>query len=173
MKTMIKKGTSADIKMLQEISIETYTDTFGAQNTAENMAAYLNSAFTLEGLAEEMGNEGTSFYFIYFDEQLAGYLKLNVGDAQTESVAESALEVERIYILPSFKRKGLGNQLIETAIEKAKAQNKKNIWLGVWEENEPALNFYEKMGFVQFSKHSFFMGDDEQTDLIMVKSLGE
>ena len=35
---------------LQEISIETYTDTFGPYNTPENMQAYLVEAYNLEKL---------------------------------------------------------------------------------------------------------------------------
>ena len=37
----IKKLTIEDAPALQEISIETYTDTFGPYNTPENMQAYL------------------------------------------------------------------------------------------------------------------------------------
>lgn len=57
------------------------------------------------------------------------------------------------------------------AIEIAKENDKSAIWLGVWEKNENAIGFYEKSGFVQTSSHSFFMGDEEQIDLIMVKKL--
>ncbi len=46
---------------------------------------------------------------------------------------------------------------------------KKSIWLGVWEENPKAIRFYEKNGFVPFSRHIFKMGDEEQTDIMMRK----
>ena len=49
--------------------------------------------------------------------------------------------------------------------------NKKKIWLGVWEKNKNAIAFYKKQGFVQIGSHSFYMGDEEQIDLIMVKTL--
>ena len=90
----------------------------------------------------------------------------------TEKMDADSLEVERIYIRPAFKRRGLGKYLIDKAIEIARAQGKKLIWLGVWEHNVNAIAFYEKMGFVHTGAHSFFMGDDEQTDFIMTKKLG-
>ena len=43
----IKKLTIEDAPALQEISIETYTDTFGPYNTPENMQAYLVEAYNL------------------------------------------------------------------------------------------------------------------------------
>ncbi|MNL75746.1 Protease synthase and sporulation negative regulatory protein PAI 1 [compost metagenome] len=53
----------------------------------------------------------------------------------------------------------------------AMEHSKKKIWLGVWEKNENAIAFYNKMGFVQTGVHSFYMGDEEQMDIIMTKTL--
>lgn len=41
------------------------------------------------------------------------------------------------------------------------------VWLGVWEENPRAISFYRKNSFVEFDKHIFVLGDDEQTDILM------
>ncbi|MNW09975.1 Protease synthase and sporulation negative regulatory protein PAI 1 [compost metagenome] len=57
------------------------------------------------------------------------------------------------------------------ALDIAKDQNKEKIWLGVWEKNENAIKFYEKMNFVQTGTHSFYMGNEEQIDFIMTKTL--
>jgi len=45
------------------------------------------------------------------------------------------------------------------------------VWLGVWEENPRAIKFYKKNGFVEFDKHTFVLGEDEQTDILMKKIL--
>lgn len=34
-------------------------------------------------------------------------------------------------------------------------------------ENPRAISFYKKNGFVEFDKHIFKLGDDEQTDIMM------
>lgn len=47
------------------------------------------------------------------------------------------------------------------------------MWLGVWEKNEPALVFYKRLGFRRIGEHSFYMGEDEQTDYLMAKTLKE
>ena len=56
---------------------------------------------------------------------------------------------------------------MEIAIE----HNKRKIWLGVWDKNDNAIAFYKKLGFVQTGAHSFYMGDEEQIDYIMSKTL--
>ncbi|AHV98695.1 GNAT family N-acetyltransferase [Paenibacillus sabinae] len=167
----MKKCTIEDLRMLQEISYETFNDTFGYLNTPENMKSYLERAFNLEKLEQELSNASSSFFFIYSNEELAGYLKVNVNEAQSDNIAGEALEIERIYISRKFQGQGLGKRLIQKGIEIAIEQNKQQVWLGVWEKNEGAIQFYKGMGFAQNGAHSFYMGDEKQTDFIMVKTL--
>lgn len=167
----LKECKPADLDTLVAVSIETFTDTFADQNTPENMAAYLNSAYQPEKLLGEMDNPHSKFYFAYAGDEVAGYLKINIEDAQSEPLGSDRLEVERIYIRSKFKLQGIGRLLIEEAIAKAKARGKQYIWLGVWEYNHNALRFYERMGFKRVGEHAFYMGDDKQTDYIMAKAL--
>lgn len=167
----IKKCTFEDLGLLQEISVETFHETFKDSNSPENMKAYLEKAFNLKQLEKELSNIDSEFYFIYSHEEIAGYLKVNTDDAQSEMMGNDSLEIERIYIRKKFHKQGLGKYLINKAIEIAIERNKEKIWLGVWEKNENAITFYKKMEFVQTGAHSFFMGDEEQIDIIMTKSL--
>ncbi|YCA45660.1 GNAT family N-acetyltransferase [Bacillus sp. JZ8] len=167
----IKKCTFEDLRKLQEISYETFNETFKHQNSPENMEAYLEKAFNLEQVEKELSNTSSHFFFVYVDNEIAGYLKVNTDDAQSEEMGDESLEIERIYIKNNFQKQGLGKYLFNKAIDMAIEHNKKKIWLGVWEKNENALIFYKRMGFVQTGAHSFYMGDEEQVDFIMVKTL--
>ncbi|WP_088035150.1 GNAT family N-acetyltransferase [Evansella clarkii] len=171
MTATIRKCTVADLQKLQEISTLTFNETFKEQNSPENMKAYVEKAFNLEQLEKEVLHPNSQFYFIFIKNELAGYLKVNTSDAQSEEMGEEAIEIERIYIINTFHKQGLGKELLNKAIEIAEKQNKKKIWLGVWEKNENAIAFYKKLGFVQTGAHCFYMGDEEQTDYIMVKTL--
>ncbi|MEK4459416.1 GNAT family N-acetyltransferase [Paenibacillus sp. FSL R10-2748] len=171
MTVKIIKCSREDLQILQEISIETFNDTFKDQNSPENMKAYLERAFNFKQLEEELSNVSSEIFFIYFNEELAGYLKVNMNDAQSEKLGDESLEIERIYIKNKFQKHGLGKYLLNKAIEIAMEHNKKKIWLGVWEKNENAIAFYKKMGFVQTGVHSFYMGDEEQIDFIMTKTI--
>ncbi|HDR7784563.1 MULTISPECIES: GNAT family N-acetyltransferase [Bacillus] len=167
----IKKCTLEDLHKLQEISYETFDETFKHQNSPENMNAYLEKALNLKQLEKELANLSSQFYFMYFNNEVAGYVKVNTNDAQSEEMGDESLEIERIYIKSTFQKHGLGKHLLNRAIEIAIEHNKKKIWLGVWEKNENAIAFYKKMGFVQVGAHSFYMGDEEQIDFIMTKTL--
>jgi len=84
---------------------------------------------------------------------------------------DTSLEIKRIYVKSSHHGKKVGQILYDKALEIAQQEKKKYIWLGVWDENLRAVNFYKKNGFVEFDKHIFRLGNDEQTDLMMKKIL--
>lgn len=168
----IKELDLTDLDELQKVSKETFYDTFAAQNTEQNMQEYLAKSYRLEKLSTELENKNSFFYFVLSDKnEVMGYLKLNVNDAQSEDDFENALEIERIYIRKSFQKQGLGKILYNIATTKATQLGKNRIWLGVWEFNQNAKAFYQHLGFEFVGSHTFNMGDDPQTDLTMVKEI--
>jgi diamine N-acetyltransferase len=167
----IEKADFSKIQILQEISRSTFFETFAENNSESDMQQYLEVNFSLEKLATELGNENSLFYIAWDQASAIGYLKVNTGFAQTELHEDHSLEIERIYVLNAYHGKKVGQLLYEKAVEIAGQLTKTSVWLGVWEENPRAIRFYEKNGFVAFSTHIFKVGDDDQTDILMRKSL--
>ena len=163
--------TLNDIEQLQIISRETFSETFSSSNTKENIAKYLEDGFSIEKLTEELNNEYSEFYFAVIDDKVVGYLKLNFGSSQSEIQDSISLEIERIYVLQQYHGKKVGQVLYEKAMQVAEDKKVDYVWLGVWEENPRAIRFYQKNGFVEFDKHIFRLGDDEQTDIMMKRFL--
>ncbi|MCX2741252.1 GNAT family N-acetyltransferase [Pontibacter anaerobius] len=169
----IKRVTQKDIEQLQKIGRQTFLETFSAGNTEENMERYLEEGFSIEKLTAELNNSNSEFYFATLNDNVIGYLKINFGQSQTELKDDKALEIERIYVLKEFHGKGVGQVLYEKAMQCARQRSIDYVWLGVWEENPRAINFYKKNGFVQFDKHIFKLGNDEQTDIMMKLQLND
>jgi ribosomal protein S18 acetylase RimI-like enzyme len=163
----IRKATLSDLITLQNISKQSFTETFAAINTLENMEQYLQESFNTAELTAEINNSESPFYIAFWNVEPVGYLKLNLGNAQTEALKDNALEIQRIYVLQAFHGKKIGQLLLNQAIKVAQQIPVDYIWLGVWEENHRALQFYNKNGFVTFDKHIFVLGNDQQTDLLM------
>ena len=166
-----KKLTLSDLHPLQEISRQTFSETFSAVNTEENIKKYLDEGFSTSKITDELNDKNAEFYFATVANKVIGYLKINFGESQTELKDDKAVEIERIYVLKEFHGKKAGQILYEKAIEVAKQKDADYVWLGVWEENPRAIHFYRKNGFVEFDKHMFKLGDDEQTDIMMKLTL--
>ncbi len=163
--------TPADLPALQKLSRQTFTETFADSNTEEDMQQYLSESFSTAKLGTELGNEGSVFYGAESGNEMIGYLKVNFGDAQTELKDSEGMEIERIYVIRHFLGKKVGPMLYDKAVEMAMSKGLRYVWLGVWEENARAMSFYKKNGFVEFDRHIFKLGSDEQTDIMMKRIL--
>ena len=167
----IRKVLPQDIEQLQAISRKTFGETFTDRNTVENMNKYLTEELSTEKLTNELNNPDSDFYFALLDHEVVGYLKLNSGKAQTDVKDNNSLEIERIYVSKEYHGRKVGQVLYDKALEVAKQKGVDYIWLGVWEENLKAIGFYTKNGFVEFDRHLFKLGDDEQKDIMMKRAI--
>ena len=163
----VKQATLNDIDQLQEIGRQTFYETFASSNTDDDMQKYLNESFSEIKLTSELTDPNSEFYFAVLDNKAIGYLKINSGQSQTELKDDKALEIERIYVSKEFHGKKVGQILYDQAIKIARQKDVDYVWLGVWEENARAISFYKKNGFIEFDKHVFKLGNDEQTDIMM------
>lgn len=167
----IKPITTSDVEKLQKVSRETFKATFDPYTAPNDMVRFLEEDYETVKLVKEIENPNSRFYFLMVQNEIAGYLKINVGDAQKEHLRENALEVERIYLRSSFQHRGLGNVLLDFAEKTAREEGKDYMWLGVYEKNVPAQHFYKRHGFSKVSQHTFQVGSDPQTDWLLVKKL--
>jgi diamine N-acetyltransferase len=172
MELTFRPCSKKDLKELVSVARSTFYHAFIADNTPENMRLYLDTTFNNTTISEELKLENTQFHFAYLmDNVLAGYFKLNRGDAQKGINDPEAIQLERLYVLKEFQRKKLGQQKLEKILDIARASGAKYIWLGVWEKNIPAIRFYERNGFVKFNDQEFMMGNEKQTDHLMKRNL--
>lgn len=171
MTLVIREATIEDAKLIADISHQTFYETFAPYNRQEDMDKFLNQQFTKGKLILEVGAKGNIFLLAYSGDQIAGYVKirdervpLNMGDV-------SALEIARIYAMANQIGKGVGSFLMQSCLEIAKQRKKDWLWLGVWEKNERAIEFYTKWGFEKFDETDFLLGDDVQRDWLMKKKI--
>lgn len=167
MEIVFRLCTEKDVDALAALSRETFTTAFEKDNDPEDFKQYIQTAFNSDALLKQLRNRDSFFYFMYLGNQLIGYVKMNQHQAQTEFRSEDGMELERIYILDKFQRKGYGKRMLDQLIHLGLRANKRFLWLGVWERNLNAIRFYESCGFVIFGTHPYYIGTDKQTDWLM------
>jgi ribosomal protein S18 acetylase RimI-like enzyme len=167
----IRKVVPADLKTLQEISRTTFKATFDPFTEPKDMAKFLAEGYADEKLLAEINDPDSQFFFLMVGQEVAGYLKVNEGAAQTEQLRPNSLEVERIYLRAKFQHKGLGLVLIKLAEKIARQKGKDYMWMGVYEHNLNAQKFYARDGFQRVSQHVYQVGTDQQIDYLLVKKL--
>jgi GNAT superfamily N-acetyltransferase len=160
-----------EASLIAGISQLTFYETFAAQNSKENMDLHMGQYYSPGKIQEELDDPLHIFLLAYDGERLAGYAKLNEHVKEESIALEDPIEIERIYSIKEMIGKGVGKKLMEKCLGIAKEKNKKTIWLGVWEYNYRAIEFYGHWGFEKFGEHNFPVGNDPQTDWLMKRSL--
>jgi diamine N-acetyltransferase len=167
----IKRVKPSELHVLLQYSKKTFYEFFAHLNDPVHFETYVAVAFKPENMLSQLNNPDSEFYFAVIEDNVAGYIKLNINDAQNEFRDENGLELERIYVSGEYHGKHIGRQLLNFAIERGRQLQKDFIWLGVWEHNQKAIGFYRAHGFEFCGNHDFMLGDDRQTDMLMKRSV--
>ena len=168
----IRRATPADAAALAAFGARVFSETFAAENTPEDMAAYLAAAYGPEIQRAELATEGNVFLVAERAGAIAGYAFLRDAPLTIGEPEPRAVEIVRFYVDGDSRGTGLTAALMAAAIEEARRRAVPVIWLGVWERNPRAIRFYEKHGFRDVGSHDFVLGRDVQRDRVMVRALG-
>ena len=164
-------ATLDDARLLSELGAATFRETFVNENTPEDMAVYLSQNFVPERLEEELSDPLSTFLILELSGKPVGYAKLSKSDPDSGVTGTRPLELVRLYVLAEHIRQGAGAMLMTACLRQAESRGHDTLWLGVWERNLRAINFYNKWGFERVGSHIFQLGSDAQTDLILQKRL--
>ncbi len=163
----IRVAKPAEAERLAGLARRTFEAAFGEFNTPENMARYLDAAFTTEQILSELEDADSTFIWAEQTGIPAGYAKLRRGTLRCCITGPKPVELERMYAETERIGEGVGKTLLHTAIKIARAEGYQSLWLGVWEFNERAIEFYHRQGFVDVGEQDFMLGADRQTDILM------
>jgi ribosomal protein S18 acetylase RimI-like enzyme len=167
----IRRGTVDDAVLLSELGARTFSETFAAENTPEDLAAYLATNFNIAQQTAELKDRASTFLIAEIDGRAAGYAKLHDGAPEKGVEGANPVELVRLYVSREWLGRGIGEQLMRACLDQAQQTGHDTIWLGVWERNARAQAFYRKWNFRTVGEHVFQLGSDLQRDLLMERTL--
>ena len=168
---IIRRGKVEDAALLSELGARTFSETFAADNTPEDLAAYIAESFSVAQQTAELEDPGSVFLIAEVEGRAAGYAKLHDGKPEKGVEGANPIELVRLYVSREWLGRGIGEQLMRACIDEARQAGHETIWLGVWERNARAQAFYRKWNFQTVGEHVFRLGSDLQTDLLMQRTL--
>ena len=166
-KLIIRRGKPTDARLLAELGARTFSETFARDNSAEDMTAYLGSAFNPAQQRTELSEPNSLFLIAEFDGVAVGYAMLRSGNVLENVSGENPIELVRLYVEQAHLGRGVGAALMQACIDEARKRGHQTLWLGVWEHNQRAQAFYRKWNFHAIGTHIFQLGEDPQTDILM------
>ena len=167
----IREPRPNEIPSLVAMVIRSFESTFRGTCADEDLDAYMRQSLTEEAFAREYRQDDNRFLIATDVDSMIGMAKLRSGESESCVRARHPIELQRLYVDPDRKGKGVGTLLMNRCVEIGRNLAHDAIWLGVWEHNLAARNFYERNGFIYCGSHDFIMGNDVQTDLIMQRDI--
>jgi ribosomal protein S18 acetylase RimI-like enzyme len=162
-------ATEKDAELIADLSRKTFVESFAAENSKQNMDKFMSEQFTKQKLMDEVKQPWHVFFIAFTGQDAVGYVKMRDSAVPSQLLNQSCLEIARIYSVQRTIGKGVGKKLMQTCHDIGRAKGKKILWLGVWEQNHRAIQFYTRWGFEKFSEQNFILGDDVQRDWLMMK----
>ncbi len=168
---VIRKASTDDTDALARLASQTFLDAFEKANEPRNIRAYVKQAFSPPQIAKELLDDVSTFFVAERDSALIAYAKTRTLPSPECVKSTTATELHRIYVEQRFVGTGIGQMLLDAALQATEEAGHDFLWLGVWENNPDAVAFYERFGFTKVGNQVFMMGPEKQTDIIMMKRL--
>lgn len=167
----VRSALKNDAALISGLGAKSFFEAFGKHNKKEDIENYIAEKFSLEQIKEEISDPLASFFLAYYDSEPAGYAKLIKSNLPEQIKDKNAVEMQRIYVLEKFYGMKIGREMMLQTLDFAFTKGFDSMWLGVWQKNERAVEFYKKFGFEIFGTREFKIGTDSQDDYLMIKYL--
>jgi len=171
----IRQATLKDAHALAVLSRRTFQDTYAADNDPTDMALYTAQAFSLSQIQTDLSTAAITVWLIHQTADsrspLVGYALLKAHASLPCIPGNTPIELVRLYIDCAAIGQGYGSKLMQTCLTDAAQNGFDTLWLGVWEKNYRAQKFYARWKFRPVGTHIFQLGNDRQTDFVLIRSI--
>ncbi len=167
MELHIRQATVADAAVLAELGAKTFYDTFHTFQTEEDMSKYLSFTYTPEKVKANLEKPDVFYYLAEDNNTAVGYAKLLLDVPVEQMKGDRVIEMEKIYVLKDYLGKGVGKKLMQQCIVAAVQEKFDWMYLGVWQHNTTAIEFYKQFGWEIFDTRKFQLGDNIEDDYVM------
>lgn len=165
---LIRVGVDTDAPALAAFAARTFEETFAADNCQEDLRVHLAKAFGVPQQTLELRDPNTITLLAHIESALVAFAQVRRKDPPACVILHCPVELHRFYVDRPAHGKGIAQQLMQAVHEAARRFGGESLWLGVWERNPRAIAFYNKVGFIDRGSHDFFLGQDRQTDRVLV-----
>jgi ribosomal protein S18 acetylase RimI-like enzyme len=167
----IRRAILTDAPALAALAAHTFEQTFGADNTPEDLALHLATAYGVDQQSREIQDVSIITLVAEHEKELVAFSQLRLGGAPACVTGPAPIEIQRFYLSGEWHGRGLAQQLMDASFAAAREAGAQTVWLGVWERNPRAIAFYRKLGYRDVGAHVFVVGTDPQTDRILTRPL--
>jgi len=168
-RVLVRRASAADAAALAAFGANAFRESFGADNTAEDMAAYLAASYGEQKQRAELANPDIATLNAEHDGAFVAFAQVRRSAAPACMTLPAPVEIWRFYVQREWHGTGLAQTVMAAALQAGAELGGSSVWLSVWERNARGIRFYEKSGFTDVGTKEFMVGADRQTDRVMAR----
>ncbi len=169
----VRTALPEDFESVSSLGRRAFYEAFGEYNKPEDMQAYLDLSFNPETIKQQLEDPEVIFFIASYQDDPVGYAKLKRNSAPPELQGKKCIQLERIYALKAYIGKKIGKALMESCLETSKQEGFDYLWLGVWQQNKRAIDFYKKFNLETIGVKKFKIGNQVTDDYVMAIKIQE
>jgi RsiW-degrading membrane proteinase PrsW (M82 family)/ribosomal protein S18 acetylase RimI-like enzyme len=159
----LRQASDEDVLLIRELSLQVWPQTYASILSPEQIQYMLHLMYSEAALHQQL--QDNHHFFIVYN---AG---IPIGFTSYSAVEPSIFKLHKIYILPQQQGRGTGRKVMEQVIERIKQEGANTLRLNV-NRNNPALQFYEKLGFIPIGAEDTDIGNGYlMEDYVLEKQL--
>ena len=155
---VIRRAGTEDAAALGIVGPAAYAAAYGyLWEDAGALAAYLES-YGARAMNDFLARSDTAAWLAETNGRIVGFLTMVMDSADPVTKEPGGAEIPRIYLLPGAQNLGLGRKFLERAVEYAKSEDRRYVWLDVMDSAPHARAAYTKWDFVEIGTSVFAKG---------------
>ena len=161
---VIRRATPADAPALSAIARATFVETFGHLYPTEDLAAFLDNAYSLDESERLLADPALAAWLVEVDGQAVGHALAGPCALPHAEVTPACGELKRLYLLGAQQGGGVGSRLLTETLGWL---GNRRIWIGVWSQNHGAQRLYARAGFEKVGEYDFPVGRVRDLEFIL------
>lgn len=167
----LRRAASADAAALARFAARSFTEAFGAENRPEDLAAHLARSYGTAQQSVELADPNYITLVMDGPDGLAAYAQVRRSEPPPSVETSAPVELLRFYVDRGWHGQGVAQRLMDEVFVAAAELGGHSVWLSVWDRNPRAIAFYRKHGYRDVGGAVFSVGDDRQSDRILVAAV--
>ncbi len=147
-----------------------YIQTYAVDGVTFEFANFITKRFSAEHIETIIKENPLRLLIAYHNGNPIGVAEL-IYNSNCPIRKIAVPELSKLYVLERFYGKGIGLGLLALAENQIKEHGFKELNLEVWQQNERAIVFYKKQGFVTIGNANFPMEFNTYENFVMNKKL--
>ena len=160
----------AEAAQVAKLGRDTFVESFAHLYSSEDLASFIAQVYQPDIVVAELQNPKLRYMIAQADGKMVGLCKIGYGvTLDYDPGMRRVVELKQLYVHNTAHGTGVGQALMDWAIDMAVADKADEMLLSVYSDNPRAQRFYMRNGFAKYADTFFMVGNQRDLEFLFLK----